>query len=300
MGRVFSYQEIINGHVPTPLDFQGAQKDVREKLSDLINAGEVVGGMFYGSVTKGTPGIRSDIDLLVITADHEVVSGLTQMASDTLRKFDVPLEIEAIPEDLAQIGSHTIDAGFYHHLLQCGDQEFILGADPREILKIRKVQQKEVHQDYLDAKMRRLREGLFTQSDDEYLRVLQRALEVPIAVGRRTLIALGIPILDDNGDDNDGKRAVERTFREVFDWTPLIDGFNEGVTSDRAYTRAVMDVLSGKLGEEEYEAVTIGQEGQSQIQKALQWTSEISLFYRSTFEGIDFTPEGQIAGKERM
>lgn len=293
MGRVFSYDEIVDGHVPTPLDFKNATAFISGELSMLVDAGEVVGGLFYGSVAKGTASPRSDIDLLVITRDHAIPYNLAEMAWKSRAETDVPLEIEAIPQDLAAIGSHTIDAGFFHHLQDCASEDTIIGLDPRTILKIRREIQSEIHTDYIDAKLRRLREGFFTSNPAEQRKILQRAFEVPIAVARRTLIAMGIPLVDDAGRPDDGKHNVEKLFQYYFKGTPVFDGFRQGLQNDRDYSKLVMDTIMGNVTRLEYDTQVEGDGMTMRIQTALQWTSEMSVMYRNFLEGNYPSPEGQ-------
>lgn len=293
MGRVFSYDEIVGGHVPTPLDFKNATAFISGELSMLVDSGELIGGLFYGSVAKGTPNPRSDIDLIVITRDHAIPYHLAEMARDARIEFDVPLEVEAIPQDLAAIGSHTIDAGFFHHLQDCAREDTIIGQDPRTILRIRRETQSEIHTDYIDAKLRRLREGFFTASPAEQRKILQRALEAPIAIGRRTLIAMGIPLIDDAGRPDDGKHNVEKLFQYYFKETPVFDGFKQGLQNDRDYSKLVMDTILGNVTRHEYDRQVEGDGMTTKIQDALKWTSEMSIMYRNFLERNAFTSEGQ-------
>lgn len=138
LGRVFSWEEIIEGKVPTRQDFQVIKEVVREKL---INNKKVVGALFLGSILRGDFSERSDIDVLVLH-DENIFSDLTELITFAKKKF-VPLQIIPVDIAMARQGIHTLSEGnFIEHLKWAAENGGVIKENPLKFIKIEEIEPK--------------------------------------------------------------------------------------------------------------------------------------------------------------
>lgn len=277
MGKVYEFGEIANNQVPRVSDFATAKEAVLDELSQLAFKGEVFGAKIFGSVAKGTPNERSDFDLVVITERDLALPLLKDVFEGIRCETRVDVEPLVIDREFAQRGFHSIDELFLRHIRSIPNPSNLAGIDPTEVLEPPDLPPIKVHEQYLAQKLRRLREGVFTHLEIDRNRVLQRALEAPISVGRRTLQTLsilGYPL----EIEDDSKQSITRIFKETFNETDLLSGFMYLGKQDRSYTDYLMEALQGRIGQREYEA-RLRLLSQACIPSAIDWVSKISLFY---------------------
>ncbi len=154
-----------------------------------------------------------------------------------------------------------------------------------------------MHEQYLAQKTRRLREGIFAYSDSDKYKVLQRALEAPINVGRSTLESLtefGIAsqVIDDR------KPAVIKRFREIFEGTFLVPRFDTLLQRDSDYTILLREAVRGNVGQQEYEeALSILTH--ECLPEALYWINDVSELYLNLLEGNKHSVEGNMSRPRR-
>jgi predicted nucleotidyltransferase len=300
MGKIFSYSEIEEGRVPTSSDFSLAKDLAFSALTTSIDKGEVRGAAVFGSVAKGTPSERSDFDLLMITQEEKSLDAVVEAFDLIYQRTNVGIEPIIIPDALARRGFHTMDASFYIHLQKTLNDENVVGTNPLDIMVPFDLSLTKVHEQYLIQKLRRLREGIFTHSQADEYRVLQRALEAPINTGRRTLQALHElgaleePLVDDS------KASVKRFFREVFTGTTLGEGFNSLIQQDDNYTTLLRAALAGDISQSEYDE-QVHLMTRECIPHAVAWVGDVSSLYIKALEGNKIGIEGRpsYGGKER-
>lgn len=291
MGKIFTFEEIQEGLVPKPENFIHAKKQTLDGLLQLVNNGEVVGAMVYGSVAKGTPSERSDFDLLVITYIEDQNTGLESLLKRVFQDTKVAVEPIVIPEPLATKGLHTIDESFAISLRQVPREGNVIGQNPSDILVPFNFPLVRVHELYLTQKLRKLREGKFARSQSDKLHALQRALEAPANTGRRTLQALHILGAIDKMLVDDGKRHVTELFRDIFNNTPFVDGFNTLLQQDAGYSQLLREALDGNVSHDEYDR-ELNNLTDIAIPTALKWEYAIATLYRRLIEEGKHSIEG--------
>lgn len=293
MGKVYSFSDIVNKKIPKSEDFVKAKKIVLDELSKFAEEGEIYGAKIFGSVAKGTPNERSDFDLLIVTEQNASLTLLKNIFENVRDQTNVGIEPLVIDRKFAEKGFHSIDNLFLEHIRSIPDENNIAGLNPLNILKPFDLPILEVHKQYLAQKLRRLREGVFTYSEIDKLRVLQRALEEPVNLGRRTLQVLpclGYPL----EMEDDGKQNVIKLFQETFGTTSLINEFNTLLQHDKNYTSYLIEALKGTMTQYNYET-KINSLVQECIPRAIAWTSDMSLTYIKFLEGNNRLEEGSIA-----
>lgn len=286
MGRVFSYEEIRQNRVPKAEDFKSAKEITANYLLALHKEGDIVGAQFIGSVAKGVPTRRSDLDVVIITNGSFAMRRIKDHGVLIKNAFHIPFEPIAIPHDLAGSGEHTIDVEFFQHVKEVATPDNVIGSAPIESLNSRKVPFFAIHHDYLIAKLRRLREGYNASGESEFLKIIQRAFESPISVGRRTLISLGIPLVHPKtGISDDGKESVSHVFMNHFGASSIGSFFQKLLEFDREYSDLLEEALRGNVSRQEYNEQLFGEKGMATLDTSLAWTTQVLEYYNKTYEG---------------
>lgn len=290
MGRIFSFDEIHNGLVPSPEDFLEAKQRAFDSLEFLVAKGDIIGAMAFGSVAKGTPSERSDFDLLVITPGNDQNDGLDEIVQSIRQDTRVGIEPVVLPEKFARTGFHCIDSCFLLHLRGITPSGNTVGRNPVSILTPPSLPITRVHEQYLIQKLRKLREGRFASEADRQ-RYLQRALEAPMNTGRRTLQTLNaLGQISDEGSD-DGKPQVAARFRRVFEGTTLVQGFDSLLESDYRYSALLRETLSGGVSRSVYNG-ELNRLTATSIPESITWVSDVATMYIGLLEGNQMSPEG--------
>lgn len=299
MGQVYPYSPITRGEVPQTQDFLTAKSMVLYALEKEVERGAVYGAKVFGSVAKGTPSRRSDFDLLIITPDYPPLCYFEDILKRIRHDTNVRIEPQLVQQTLAKLGFHSIDSTFHAHIQGIPSEGNVVGNDPLTVLRPSDKTVLQVQKDYLIEKLRKLPGGVFTDSIEDELRVLQRSLEAPINVGRRVL-----QVLTPDGDPsilpNDDKSTVAQVFREVYQDTPLQPNFDFLLQQDAVYTELLEDALRGQVSEAEYNA-QVDDMKRACIPAAYEWVTDIILHQASLLEGNPLTAEGRgyrSSGKE--
>ncbi|MDP2649277.1 MAG: nucleotidyltransferase domain-containing protein [bacterium] len=297
MGKVYGWQEIEQKQVPEPTDFIAAKQLLMHVLDGYVRRGQLYGAMVYGSVAKGTPSRRSDFDLLIIPENSAILSELGLVFEELKQVTKVGVEPHCILRSAAERGDHTIDTLFMHHfLILPEDQRSIVGRDPVGILTGNGIPGVYAYRSYLDNKMRNFSKAPMERKEDKIYENVQRALEAPINIGRRTLQALHH--IGQFTMVRDGKEAIVNNFRQIFDGTDLLPDFEVLLSMDREYSSVLDHALNDQVSEEEYREY-ISKVWREGIPRALSWTMLLGEFYRTNIEGNRVSKEGVPArGKE--
>ncbi len=259
MGKVFTYEEVVEGRVPQIGAHDKAAHYLLDNLKDrfLDQIGDKQaepafrafdGAMVYGSVAQGTADRRSDLDVLITyDAKNEdstvVIDGYRNLFKEIESKWHVSVESNIWRTGLLKAGVHTIDAAFVDHLDKVGS-EWRVG-DPLQYLQVETPDFSDIFLRYYAHKARSFTVALSDTRDELNIDRLQRALELPTALGRKALSALGLAQIAP-GAGGISKAEVSRQILELVDpnsdtgklYTALID-------TDKAYSDALESVIKG-------------------------------------------------------
>jgi len=304
MGKVYSWSAITEQGIPSPRDFENARQQALSKLSQLVEYGLIYGARIFGSVARGNPSIRSDLDLLVVFENDIAREELRKIFHDVYKETRVIVESTALKRELVDLGFHTIDPTFLEHFQYILKEGNIVGNDPLNLVRPQEGNVLNLHQQYLSQKLKRLTDGLLTPTKEEQLKILQRALEAPVNVGRRMLMTLRCLGILDLDEDDDSKEVIIRNYRRIFDEDNGLLQFNFLLESDRRYTRFLEETLQGQYIEEEYEEYLNSTEREC-LPQAISWVQGVSLKFHQSLEGnMKYGKENRIInsttlGKER-
>lgn len=285
MGKIYNFAEIKYGQVPRPDDFAVAKEIVLDGLSRLYRSGTIYGGKVFGSVARGTPNMRSDFDLLVVTKKYSGAYPLRDLFNMVREKTKVRVEPIVATREIAELGYHSVDEPLLEHISNMPNEGNTAGEDPTQFLKLTEIPPHLTYREYMTNKLRKFMEGFFAFSDDDKMRVLQRALEAPSNVGRRVLQA------DARFLPDDSKGTVKNAFRSAYDGTSLIEPFEFLLVGDGFYTQYLRLAVEGGVSRGEYEQ-TLDSLSEKCIPQALVWADEILVKFPSPLEGNLQSSEG--------
>ena len=238
MGRVFQYQEIKEGRVPTPADFEEGRKEIWRCLE---NCPDVVGAIVCGSLLHGTYNRRSDIDVVLYYNDTPAA----QSVITHLRRFGAQrsLEINLLPVDtiIAKTRFHTLGWGFLQHLSVSISEGGLIKLNFLPLLKQDHLDPYADTAEYISFKMRYLGKSIdeFTHIDPgnpKHTDMMQKGLELPVHIARKHLALAGVDMQEES------KPTVVRLYREHMG-PELADQLDRLVAADIAYTQLLEQQL---------------------------------------------------------
>ncbi len=220
MGKVFSPEEIDEGRFPEPGAHEEAGRFVLKNLFDSDELWVPIGdgrrslnfdvshkyhglesGMIYGSTALGTANIRSDVDALVVYRGESsiVLSTIREVFEEAEKTYHVPVEGHILEfYSRARPLGHSIDSLFLNHLLAIQEQDeprwsynwpvsYLLNHisdEPPSQQSIRNLAE-----GYTSGKMRQFARAITGFRGEINYNTMQRALELPSAIGRKVIAA---------------------------------------------------------------------------------------------------------------
>lgn len=289
MGRIFSYSEIESGKVPTPDDFEMAKDIFCGIVEAEVNEGHFDGGFIYGSVSAGTYNRRSDFDSLVALTDDSPVNYLAARSMiktiQDLTNNTIPIDVIPRTRLVLSEGRHDIDRFFGQHL-NCEDR-ITCGNDPSEYMTYwgQHISAKDILANYLFHKKRRMAE---TYTSVEPLDIgrggLQRMLELPNAIGRKTLQALAEiqGPSDKQLDKSADKERLTRLGHSIFYRYNIEDGFDSLVSANAYYNEVLEKTMDGEVERSDYEEVI--RELHDNLPRAVNWVEQVQTTILPLFD----------------
>lgn len=195
MGRVFTPEQISDNKLPKRGAHEAAGRYIIDALGDET-AGSITGAMIYGSTTTG-PNRRSDVDVLVTLSPYDYDNRMLLAARDVMAsaeaQFNVPVEAQVVSTiDIARPLQHGIDPLFAIELSKAADKKRWVRGNPLGNLGIYDLSDtalRAIGVQYSAAKMKKFTKAILEGRGDVDYHVLQRALELPAALGRKVLPA---------------------------------------------------------------------------------------------------------------
>jgi hypothetical protein len=279
MGRVYSYETIESGQVPTVTDFDKATLAFVSSVKDALETGLVDGAFIFGSVAVGSPNCRSDFDAVIAltTEDSESYRAASRMNAVIEESVDNKIIINPIKQSRASFsnGRHEIDRLFGQHLSSA--YRLVIGHDPANYTQYPADSPRDILAGYVSNKKRRLTEAYDAPAlDFRDGSGVQRLLELPAAVGRKIL-----QVLAETGDIDEAvkksadKPAVVKASKAVLESTGLERGLHELLSLDDLYWDLLMSTMEGKVPKSEYEEEIRGLH--EHIPEAIVWLDALAI-----------------------
>jgi hypothetical protein len=268
MGRVYTPEEVWDFHVSeTPRHREAGRfalhalfpKDPADNRILILNDEPIfTSAMIYGSSVDGPgPNIRSDLDLLVTHSDNVsknyAKSRLGDIVDETEAGYKLKVEPKLFPD--SGITKNEVDPLWAEHIVDV--KQRLPGwcvNDPSRILvpHLLKSDDWEGHAllglRYLDGKAAEFSEAIWSYVGFANYTVLQRALELPSAIGRKILPATKMPgeILPPISDKAGTRALVEQRIIDNFDsiqGAQLLEDQRALAAKDTEYTRRLMGAM---------------------------------------------------------
>ena len=290
MGRVFTYEAITAGHVPQVDDFQGASELFREELRLGYANGTIDGGFIFGSVSRGTPTIRSDFDAFIALKDaNERAYRAAHAIGQSIRQEygeKILFEPIAYPKQTLASGNHELNQMFGSHLV--GGYRVIVGNDPAEYITFPQQPVRNIVSEYVFQKARKLTNS-YMKSELQAINDngLQRMLELPNSIGRKVLQGLhtvGYP--EYNGDASDKLTVFEQS-ELLFAHNGLSEGFYELVSANDDYTDLLQATVDGMVSQKAYDNRVA--ELKAKMPLSIEWLRQVGKTFLPLLQEADDT-----------
>jgi predicted nucleotidyltransferase len=283
MGKVFQPEMIIGDQVPHPGTHQMAGQFLMDALGGRDKSlGRAVdprlrgipAHMIFGSVALGEANIRSDIDFLGIyePGDLDDLEGLGDVFAETQRRYHT-----SIDPILYQSGSlhntllHSIDPSFAGHLLSIQRSRkwsrhnplsgLFMDQTPEEVAE--RARPAAAH--YAALKLRQFTGGIALANSNRSmhpdLEIMQRAFELPNAIGRKVL---DLTVAPSDTQDRKKSRSKADTLQEImlqtydvansagFDANDIMAALNGLIAMDSDYTLLLQNTIFDMSSYTEY------------------------------------------------
>lgn len=276
MSRVIPYIDIQEGRVPRHEDFEKAKSVFGRASLEALGGGAIVSAVIFGSVARGSAGPRSDMDVIIATANSVEGREAGRDIIQTVKaetKGRVPVNGIVKPAEYLASGDHEMDPHIGRHLLHgtrvvIGDELHIAFRDiPPEVTLAR----------FLEQKIRRLETAHAGETPDEILTgtSLSRLLDLPVAVGRKSVQALGE--MRGTGDltmDSANRGRVIEQATDLFTNLGVIEGFMALQDIDAEYSKLLQDAQANRrVTEDSYNEALL--EIFSSIPEAIDWLHQL-------------------------
>lgn len=237
MGRIFSWKEIVEGKVPTILDFDIVSGTTRDRLTENDR---VIGGLFLGSVLRGDFTNRSDVDVLVVYKE-DLFYELAELIS-LAKKHCVPLQIIPLEIEIAKRGIHTLNEGnFLSHLEWAARNGGIIKENPLRFIKSTRNRPEIVLRNtfkVISTNVAKSIGELYFYEGEKKMILLAKLLEAPMHIVRQIVWYKG----KENPEESEEK-AIQFYLETVED--PLLTQLLREILSlDERYSEILEEILS--------------------------------------------------------
>lgn len=284
MGRVFSYEQTqtASKHIPSSDDFESAIGNFKSASMTEVANGTISGAVVYGSVAIRSYTQRSDFDCLIVPYDHsaESIAAIERIvtATDSAGKIEVSAIVH--PKERLSKGAHEIDRYFGDHLT--GQSRLVYGEDPKNYIQFPDYGGSTHLMSYIRHKKRSVATS-FSKNNPDYYKGLQRTLELPLAIGRKTL-----RVLDELNQthfavsDSANKGKLEPACMQLFNDVGLGEVPYSIMQLNRAYTEVLIESINGNVDKEEYSTflLKISEAGMM----ASKWLDDLDDYFEKQYE----------------
>lgn len=275
MGRLFTYEQIETGLVPTPEDFVEAKDVFIASTEAEIEKGTVTGAFIYGSVAVGLANKRSDFDAFIALDDEKGSYNVARELVQSINTAKIPFG--PIVQTNANLSSahHEMDRYFGAHLKST--DRAVIGEDPADYIQFTDYPADEIMAAYLAQKKRRLINTFTAVSPLEVQEGgLQRMLELPVAVGRKALQALAeTGHIDAAVKKTADKKQVMRSFIPLLDEINLKGEAKRLVDANNLYNMMLDKAVDGGSEFEYNNGLRVIH---SYLPKAIEWVEKLEDF----------------------
>lgn len=248
MGVVYSPDQVEQGYIPNaPVAHQRAAEFLMDELVELD-----LPSLVYGSVAVGTPTRRSDLDLLVLSLDDELMPTLDFMQwaeTQVDDRWHVKVESNIIPFSHLSPPSHTVDPLLLIHLRAAEIISPYVYQKPVERVSettLYPVDSISIIRDYLGAKHKKFTRAK-TSTDPDTFKVMQRVLELPKSIATKLFVLSRFEEQDHTSRQQSS--IIDELFSAAEQSTAAIDSLSR---LDEEYNEILVAAIGGLATSQEY------------------------------------------------
>lgn len=261
MARVFTYNQIERGEVPTTKDFAHTREVFEEYAQDAIAEGTIASAVIFGSVALGRANRRSDFDCMVVPVDDSQeayeAAGEVQMYTEDLTNNRV--QVNAILHSRSRLasGAHEIDRFFGSHIT--ASNSIVVGENPADYIQFADIPARDIVLSYIRQKKRRIQLANSSQEAASIL-AMERMLELPNAIARKALRAID-ELEESSLTPNNTAEKVDMSVASTLFYASheLLETPTRIRRLDQRYTYMLQSALEGEVSQIEYDRVLYGE-----------------------------------------
>ena len=278
MGRVFSSEQIRNHDYPEPEDFENAKQVFEDRINLGIGRGLLSGGCIYGSVAMGIQNRRSDFDTVILLTKEgpeerkAARRTLARITKETNGRIPINDSI-AEPPDYLESGFHDLDYSFTKSLT--GPRRLVFGNDPANYIVPNGIPSRSVLQSYITHKNRRL-SAAYGAQDPLGVETggLQRQLELPVAIARKTLDAISVlPGYQNLEFHSSDKANIIELGRKLFAQFQLTETFDDILTLNSVYDQHLQKLINQEISPQQYDDFILKMH--AHLPKSIAWVKAV-------------------------
>lgn len=241
MGRVYTWAEVRDRHVPAPQDFAKAIGLMRE---EILDASIVTNAQFFGSVPRGDFNHRSDVDCICFCRPKNIADmvALTRSLTSKVReKWFIHVNMLIAEDTWVESRLHSFGPTFVTHLLSASEH-------PGAVIKgdvVGKIAESMRPRFDVDGYLRNKHQSLlefWVRYDSsicpDRMRMLQKALEAPTHTARKVLMRRVEASGHFMKSHTDNKKSVGEYYMRIMP-EPHKELFRQLVRIDQAYSEEV-------------------------------------------------------------
>lgn len=193
MAKVFTPEQVLHDKIPDPSRFETAAGVLLDYFDEsYFLQDEFKGALVFGSTTTGQANIRSDLDILISykAEDSWFIGHMGLILKHLDKEFNIPVEPILYNRHRLTSGEHTIDPIFSNHLQSIDASKWGIRKNPAKNISLKEEPWTDVFDRYSLHKESKFKKALLAIDSEVDYKVLQRAYEIPSALGRKALALL--------------------------------------------------------------------------------------------------------------
>lgn len=250
MAKVFTPEQVAFNRIPHPDGFKLAAEVLLENLISNTSLSDTTdGALVFGSTTTDNANRRSDLDVLVSHRgkDSWYVNKMGLILKHIDATFNIPVEPIVYSHERFASGDHTIDPIFANHLRSVDAIKWGVGNNPTKNLVVDNSPWTDIFERYTLHKESKFKKALMSVDNAVDYRVLQRAYEIPSALGRKALALLASETdmyMFDIDPHSAPKDLVINVVRSIAS-TQTFQALNKIIDANNEYNERLDDAIGG-------------------------------------------------------
>ena len=212
MGKIFTWEEIVNRRIPKIESFKITERSLE---TELTNCQGVIGAIKVGSIVWDLHTVLSDIDCVIVyeKSKRSAVMKVLNSCKYKANQLFVPLELIPVDHISAKKGNHHLINTFLDGLSLFAKNGAIIKRNPLDLITVNQLTRVQETWVYITNKTRKIEKGMSaieSIGEAELTDFCTRVLNPPLHTARKVLRCLGVSF--ENGDT---KKHVVEEYKKI-------------------------------------------------------------------------------------